>query len=239
MLMKKYIALIVLCTFVLAGFSQRDIPDNLPNFDKKLLHFGFSLGGGSNGFALKPDLTKSDSLIKLEVLSQPGFNVNVVSELHLGPYMGLRFTPGIAFSSRILRYTFYEGNRVANKVIDRTVESTYLDFPLIFKYRSKRVNNFASYVLVGGRYSIDLASQEGVNNQVDDKGEFIVKLGRNNYNLETGAGFDFFLEYFKFSTEFKFCYGLNNVLIQDNTIYSRPITGLNSKIFMIAINFEG
>lgn len=225
--------------FVCTAQAQRDIPENLPNFDKRFLHFGFSLGGGINGFTLKPDLGQSDSIIKIETLAQPGFNINVVTEMHLGSYLGVRFTPGIAFTSRIIRYTKFQGSTVPYKMVDRTIESTYLDFPVVLKYRSKRVNNFASYVTVGGRYSLDLASQAKVNNKVDELGEFIVKLHRDNYNLETGVGFDFFLEYFKFTPEFKFIYGFNNVLVQDQTIYSKPIQALHSRIFMVAINFEG
>lgn len=243
---KHFILLLSFFVGVTSLFGQRDIPDNLPNFDQKKIHFGFSLGGGLNGFRLTQDLTKSDSLIKLEVLGQPGFNVNVVTELHLGPYMGLRFTPGLAFSSRILRYTFFAGDNVPFDRVDRIVESTYLDFPLVFKYRSKRVNNFASYVTFGGRYSLDLASESNVNNlivdqlgEIDDSGIYRVKLTRHNYHLETGVGFDFFFEYFKFTPEFKFCYGLNSVIYQDNTEFSTPITGLHSRIFMICINFEG
>lgn len=237
--LKSHIASFAIFLCFATAFAQRDIPENLPNFDKRLLHFGFSLGGGVNGFTLKPDLGQSDSIMKIETLAQPGFNINVVTELHMGSYLGLRFTPGIAFTSRVLRYTIYQGDNLPFKMVDRTIESTYLDFPLLFKYRSKRVNNFASYVTIGGRYSLDLASQANVSNKVDELGEYIVKLHRDNYNIETGVGFDFFLEYFKFTPEFKFVYGLNSVLVQDQTIYSKPIQALHSRIFMVAINFEG
>lgn len=230
------LALLVLPT---ALWAQRDIPDNLPKFDQKIVHFGFQLGLSQNGFALDPDITQTDSLINLQVRSQPGFVIHVVGELHFGPYIGLRWTPGIAFAARDLQYQFYgiDGPELTPTV--RTIESTFIESPLLIKYRSKRVNNFASYVMAGFNYSFDLASQEHVDNQIDEQGEFIVKLRRSNYNLDVGVGFDFFLEYFKFTPELKFSYGLNNIIVKDNTVFSNPINDLRSRIFVVALNFEG
>lgn len=232
-------SLVLWMLFPLAGMAQREIPENLPKFDKRWAHFGFSLGLSRNGFALDPDLTKTDSLISLETRAQPGFNINVVSELHMGPYFGLRFTPGIAFLARDLEYRFYGPNGPEAAPEVKTIESTFVDFPLALKYRSARVNNFASYVLAGFKYSIDLASEEFADNKLNDEGEFIVKLKRYNYNLEVGVGFDFFLEYFKFSPELRFSYGLNNVIVKDNTDYSNPINDLRSRLFILSVNFEG
>ena len=221
------------------AFSQRDIPENLPKFDNKLLHFGFQLGLSSNGFSLDPDLSKADSLISLEVQTQPGFIIHVVSELHIGPYFGLSFTPGIAFAARDLNYFSYGKEGPIPSPVVRTIESTFIEAPLLLKYRSKRVNNFASYIFTGFNWGIDLASQQFVDNSVDEKGEFLVKLKRNNYHVEMGVGFDFFLEYFKFSPEIKYSYGINNIVVQDRTKFAYPINSLNSRIFVVALNFEG
>ena len=221
------------------AFSQRDIPENLPKFDNKLLHFGFQLGLSSNGFSLDPDLSKADSLISLEVQTQPGFIIHVVSELHIGPYFGLRFTPGIAFAARDLNYFYYGKEGPIPSPVVRTIESTFIEAPLLLKYRSKRVNNFASYIFTGFNWGIDLASQQFVDNSVDEKGEFLVKLKRNNYHVEMGVVFDFFLEYFKFSPEIKYSYGINNIVVQDRTKFAYPINSLNSRIFVVALNFEG
>ncbi len=231
------ILILLLGTNIGQVLAQRDIPDNLPKFDNKHLHFGFQLGMSSNGFALDHDLTKSDSLIKLETGTQPGLVIHVVSELHLGPYFGLRFTPGIAFAARDLQYEYFSTQPTSPIV--KTIESTYIEAPILLKYRSMRVNNFAQYVMVGFNYGFDLSSQQFTDNNVDQAGELIVKLKRMNYNAEVGVGFDFFLEYFKFSPELKFSYGLNNVIVQEQTTYSAPINNLKARNFIIALNFEG
>ena len=100
----RSIYLLFILSFLLPGFgwSQKDLPDNLPKFDNKWLHFGFQLGMSQNGFAMDHDLTRGDSLIKLETGTQPGLIIHAVSELHFGPHFGLRFTPGIAFAARDL-----------------------------------------------------------------------------------------------------------------------------------------
>ena len=231
------ILILLLGTNIGQVLAQRDIPDNLPKFDNKHLHFGFQLGMSSNGFALDHDLTKSDSLIKLETGTQPGLVIHVVSELHLGPYFDLRFTPGIAFAARDLQYEYFSTQPTSPIV--KTIESTYIEAPILLKYRSMRVNNFAQYVMVGFNYGFDLSSQQFTDNNVDEAGELIVKLKRMNYNAEVGVGFDFFLEYFKFSPELKFSYGLNNVIVQEQTTYSAPINNLKARNFIIALNFEG
>jgi hypothetical protein len=235
----KTILVILASAATLSAAAQRDIPENLPKFDNRKLHFGFQLGFSSNAFNIEQDLTQGDSLIRLEVGRQPGFIIHVLSELHLGPYFGLRFTPGIAFASRNLNYTYVDASNRALSPVVRTVESTFVDVPLYLKYRSARVNNFAQYIFAGFNYSIDLASQQFVDNTVDEKGEFIVKLQRMNYMVEAGVGFDFFLEYFKFSPELRFSYGLNNIIVQDQTKFASPINELNSRIIALSFNFEG
>ena len=237
MRLKQIIISIFISLACLTVSAQRDIPDNLPKFDYKRLHFGFQLGLSSNGFALDHDLTQSDSLIRLETGTQPGLIIHVVSELHFGPYFGLRFTPGIAFAARDLSYQYYSTG-VSSPIV-KTVESTFIETPIFLKYRSKRFNNFAQYVMVGFNYGFDLASQQFTDNNVDESGERLVKLKQSNYSAEVGVGFDFFLEYFKFSPELKFSYGLNNIIVKEPTKFALPINDLRSRIFVLALNFEG
>lgn len=212
---------------------------NLGDFDEKKIHFGFSLGVNTSSFIMKSDLSRSDSLIRLEVLPQSGFNLGIVTDLHLGPLFDLRFIPTLSFGERRLEYTFLENTGKPSTVLSKAVESTYLDFPLNLKYRSIRYNNFAAYFVGGFMYSYDLISQKDVINAKSNIAETVIKLDNSNINYQIGVGFDFFLEYFKFSPELKMSYGVNNLIINDNTILSDPITSLRSKIFLLSFTFEG
>lgn len=218
--------------------AQRDKVDNLPKFDQRKIHFGFALGINTADFVIEHDLSVNDSLISLEAKRQSGFNLGIISDLHLGPFFDLRFTPTLSFGQRNLEYSFRQPDNTISVVV-KPIESTWVDFPIGIKYRSARLNNFAAYMVTGFKYSLDLASQEKVNNEFNDENEIIVKLRKHNYAYEIGFGMDFFLEYFKFSPELKLSVGLNDIRVNDGSEFSDPISRLNSKIWLISFNFEG
>lgn len=202
------------------------------------MHFGFSIGINSSDFVVDrmPDYQNYDSLRVIESQAKTGFNLGIIADYHLTPVLNLRFIPALSFAQRNLEYTFASQNNGSYNRVIKPVESTFLDFPLSIKYRSARLNNFAAYVVGGAKYSIDLASQKDVTGVF---GEEIVKLSRQDYSFEVGVGFDFFLEYFKFSPEIKLSFGLPNLIIRDGGIYSDPIKKLTSRIVLISFHFEG
>ncbi|MBL7938121.1 MAG: PorT family protein [Flavobacteriales bacterium] len=212
--------------------------ENLPNFDLHRFHFGFALSYNTSDFQVKldPQAPFRDSLQVLQHLKQPGFNLGIVTSFNMNPFLSLRFIPSLSFQERILQYEFRRTDG-SSAYFQKPVESTYLEFPLLLKYRSARINNFAVYLIGGGKYCIDMASQKDVNNSLDD--EVVVKLARNDYGFEIGGGTDMFLTYFKFGIELKAAFGIPNLLIDDNTRFSTPIESLRSKNWVLTFTFEG
>lgn len=212
--------------------------ENLPNFDLHKLHFGFLLSYNTSDFQMKLDPRSPfrDSLLVLQHQKQPGFNLGIVASLNVNPFLSLRFLPTLSFQERILQYEFRKPTGGIEYYI-KPVESTYLEFPLLFKYRSARINNFAVYMLGGGKYCIDMASQKDVNNALDE--EIVVKLARYDYAAEVGGGVDMFLTYFKFGIELKASFGIPNLLVDDETRFSTPIESLRSKTWVLTFTFEG
>ena len=196
------------------------------------------LGVNSSGSYLDHhhNTTFSDSLLSMYPGSAAGFNLGIVTQLKLFNNFALRFVPSLSFQDRVVNYEFYEGPETTQTYVKR-IESTFIDFPLNFKYRSNRINNFAVYVLFGGKYSLDVASQKDVRNVLAD--ELIIKLSQHDYSAEVGGGFDFFLPYFKLGIELKLSVGIPNLLIDDDTIFSRPIQSLRTRTFMVSLTFEG
>lgn len=211
---------------------------NLQPFDEHPFHFGFLLSYNTADFfvKLKPNAPFTDSLLVLDHSRQPGFNLGIVSSFNMTPNFSLRFIPTLSFQDRVLNYRFRKSD---GKFIgfDKPVESTWLEFPVLLKMRSDRINNFAVYVITGGKFSIDMASQKDVNNQIDE--EIVVKLNKYDYSAEVGGGCDMFLPYFKFGMELKFAVGLPNLLIDDGTRFSNPIESLRSKCWVFTLTFEG
>jgi len=212
---------------------------NLDQFEDKVLHFGFSLGVNSSDFLIESDNSLNDSLLVVESNPTMGFNLGIVTDLHLGTHFDLRFIPTLSFSQRDLEYTFKTpGNRKESN-FTKSIESTYLDFPLNLKMKSARSTNFSAYALIGFMYSYDLTSQDKVKNESFNPDDLIVAVNRNTYSYQVGIGLDFYLQYFKFSPEFKLSMGLNDNLVQDGTMFAAPVSYLRSRIFLVSFTFEG
>lgn len=209
---------------------------NLANYYDEVLHFGFTLGVNRTNFVIHPaqHFERFDSLKWVRSAPKPGFNLGIVSEVRLHKYITLRFVPNLSFAERDLEFYFEGHDTIVRK---KTIESTFLNFPLDLKLRSKRVGNFGAYILGGGGYSLDLASKRKVQNTSGT--DAIVKLKRDDFSYEFGAGAEFYLQYFKFAIEGKMSLGTRNLLIRDNNVFSDSIDKLNSKIFLISITFEG
>jgi len=237
-LFSKYrFALLLILVTHLSIAQERYDRGNLQNYYDEKLHFGFTIGVNKTNFLITnaAHFERFDSL--KTILSNPktGFNLGIVSELRLHEYITLRFVPNLSFAERNLQF-YFEGKDTITKI--KKIESTFLNFPLDFKLRSKRVNNFGAYIITGGSYSLDLASKSKSQTSTNTN-EQIVKLKRDDFSYEFGFGAEFYLEYFKFSIEGKMSKGVKNLLIKDGTIYSNSIDKLNSKVFLISITFEG
>lgn len=210
------------------GIFSKDPIINLENFDKQRLYWGYFLG--LNTYDFKIDYIKPPTT-DISVASNFGFNVGVVGDLRLQEYINLRFEPGLYYAQRNLTYAGF------TRQIDsyREVRSTYLDFPLLLKFSSKRVGNVRPYLVGGVSATLNLASNS---KSLDDNYQqrFRVKPWTQNYEL--GFGIDLYLEYFKFSPSIRGVFGLNDELIRDNNPDS-PWTGniQSMKSRAVFINF--
>ena len=235
--MKKYFSLIII-KFIISNIAIAQLhpqPKNLPKYDFKKIHFGFTLGINSLDFKIKnnPKIIYQDSLYVLHSNNQKGFNLGIVSNFRLGKYTDFRFVPALVFGERHLIYSFADSiNNI--EIEKKKVESTLLDFPLYIKYKSQRYNNFRSYVLFGIKYSLDIASQKDIINE----DEVIIKLNPNDFVGEIGFGMDFYLEFFKFSPQIKISRGVVDLLDRDQTVYTKSIKNLYTNVWILSFTFE-
>lgn len=218
------------------SFAYAQPGKNIPQFDRRKFHFGFSLGANTADFryTYTPGLYTGDSIVNIGVKKAPGFNFGIVSSWDISEVFHIRFLPSLSFQEREFQYGVLNDNEVT---FEKTrLESTFLDFPLMLKLRTKRINNFAAYGLVGMQYSFDLASQAGIKTT---PGERVMKMARSDYAAQFGGGFDFFMAYYKFAIEIKLSNGLRNVLIQEDTFFTAPLSSLKTKVWWFTITFEG
>jgi hypothetical protein len=234
--MKWTMVLLVMCSF--SAIGQKEKPQNYRRFDEKLLHFGFMLGANTSSFTLfqTPNAYEKYKLKSLTVKSSAGGQVGIVTTLKLGtPVVRLRFIPTLSFQERVLNYTFEESD-TSDFYNEERINSTNLDFPLMFQFRTLRVNNFASYVLIGAQYSADLQSQEDATQDFNDP---FIKIRQSDWQGQIGAGIEFFAPYFKFGMEVKYSHGFTNSYIPDNTFVGNPIEKTYNRVWWFSIIFEG
>lgn len=247
----KYILLFTICA--LNSYSQHSdgMSTNLPNFYKNKLHFGFMLVVNHTDFRIHtvnnaafPDTVIDNTKYRIRSVytkGDPGFALGIVVDARLHDYLRVRFTPNISFASRSLQYTLENAKHDSVKIYEKSVESTFLIFPLELKLQSKRLGNFSAYVIGGGGYSLDLASNKkaaGVSsstNRLDDA----VRIKRDDIVWTAGAGTDFYLKYFKLGLEIKLIQGTKNLIYKDNNIFSKSVDKVNSRMVVFAITFEG
>jgi len=212
---------------------------NDPGYDYKWIHFGFMVGLNTMDFGFKRPASIEDSLLFADVSkTNPGFQVSIVSDLRLGDRFSLRFLPGITFGSRTVSFYNDRDSIYSLDSDGQTVESNFLDFPLLLKYKSRRVNNYRPYLVGGLNMRYDMAARK----DYDDDGPWI-RLEPMDFYAEFGFGIDFFLQYFKFSPELKVSVGFRDVLVHNPAggsryKYANSINKLNSYLVMLCFYFE-
>jgi len=233
---RTLIFLISALSFHLA-LAQKELIVNYQEVDHKVIHFGFTVGFNTMDFELIPTMVSSgaDTLIPEINNLSPGFHVAVVSSLRLGDNLDFRFLPGISLGQRNI--LFYNKN---NNTIERemNIESTFIDLPFLIKYKADRIKNYRPYIIGGVNIRNDMARNKEFN---EDEGIYI-KLKPFDIYYEIGFGLDFYLAYFKLSTEIKYSIGTRNVVSpdasQDYPQYANAVDELNSRMFMFSLHFE-
>ncbi len=238
-IMKKWF-IVIICLFAYKGFAQREQLKNLPDFSKKNVHFGFTIGLNTMDFDIQKSANFLDNneIYAIENQRQIGFHIGPVTSFRINDYLNFRALITLSFGQRDLNYwrlkdTLSPADGLSLHTMK--IASTFWEFPLLLKYKAVRINNFAPYVIGGFNSKIDLSARKKI------KPEEMPKIRLNNFDpaYELGFGIDFYLEYFRLSTEIKYSAGFKNVLVPDDTNYTKSIDKLSSRIIMFSLHFEG
>lgn len=238
-------------------------PPNLPNYDYKKWHFGFTLGPEFQNFRIvnnsknvigQPEFTTPDPIngtvekayyySDLTTLT-PGFHVGIVTSRRLGEYFNLRIIPSLSLGQKDLKSNLYieesvpgqaeyEVSPIEESTITTNIRSTYISLPVLIKYKAARIENARPFLVAGANFKYDLATDF----------EEAVTLKKGDISIELGMGSDFYMQTFRFGIELRFGIGLLNILeterpIDDPTPYlTYSMDKITAKTFTIAINFE-
>ena len=226
---------IFLIGFALITFSSqaqfgKDPIINLENFQKSRVHWGFYLGLNFYDFQFDYKSVTKD----LEVQNTTGFNVGLIGNLRLHENIDLRFEPGLYYTERNLIYP---------DILDpidrfREMKSTYLHFPLLVKFSSKRFGNVRPYLVGGVSRSLNLSSFEDA---PDDNESAVFRMKKWTNNYEVGFGVDLFLEYFIFSPSIRGVFSMNDELIRDrdpNSQWTSNIDAMRTRGVFLNFSFH-
>ena len=225
--------------------QDNDMILNRPYADTKLIHLGFSVGMNFQNLAITNNGFVTDDgeewYADVSAIS-PGFCVNVLADLRIAEHFNLRFSPGLYFGNKVVRYLNHRGNsewlEQSHYKQSQNVKSTYIVVPLELKMSAKRYHNMRPYFTGGVMYAQDLAK---------DRSEQL-KLKNGDVMLTVGMGCDFYMPFFKFCPEVKFCFGLRNLidrnrpdLVEENEVtklFTQSVSKISSNMVVVTFFFE-
>lgn len=176
---------------------------NRPYADMRRFHLGFSIGvhGQDITFTHNGFITDAGQEWKAEQPSwSPGFCVNGLMDLRLLSWLNLRVMPGLWFGNKNIKMH----DATTGETLTQDIKSTYIVLPVDLKFSGSRYRNSRPYVTAGVMPTFD----------VSKKGSDYIKLKNQDFYLTVGLGTDFYLPYFKFNPEIKFCFGLSDLLVK-------------------------
>lgn len=231
---KKILILFTICLVTCSSFAQKMKVKNQPYGDQRLYHFGFTVGVNMQDLLINnTGYTENGETWFGEIPSYtPGFNVGLIADMYMNPYMNLRFTPTMHFGEK--SFTFIEQN--TQELYKINTRANYLLFPVDVKFSSMRLNNYRPYFLAGAYGSIDLGRK---------KGEPLL-FETMDYGIQFGLGCDFYLPIVKVCPEIRFYFGLRDILVkdrpdlQDKSLlkYTEAMSRGSTRMFVLTFNFE-
>lgn len=224
-----------------SALAQKPKVKNDPTHDDKPIHFGFSLGLNFMDYGIEMSDTEDVQYVGLKEV-KPGINIHAIANLRLASFLDLRALPGISFGERQIHFQDKAGDLMYDGSF-YPMQSSYLELPILLKYKALRINNFSPYLIGGINTRYDLS----VKKEYDYKDQLIMIQPFQLYS-EVGVGFDMYMVYFKLSLELKYSIGISNIFSetdrtgnppdQQDAIYTNAIDKINSHIFTISFHFE-
>lgn len=204
-------------------------------YDDKIVHFGFLFGFGSSRFNVYHSKnfgsgTAADTAVTIVSPGNFAFQVGGLVNFKLNDRFDFKTGMNIALYGREVNYRFVNSPNFPAELR----ESTWLEIPLLLKYKSQRRQNSRMFVDAGFKIGIEA----NVRKNAASSRRLDTRTG--DVSLEYGVGFEQFFKYFKFTPELRFSHGITNMFVTptNNNIYARDIQRLNAHTVTLYLMFE-
>lgn len=185
----------------MTAVAQKQKIKNLPYYDQRLLHWGFSFGFNM------PEVTFIHSGSEAAEgwwascpKVNPSFQVGLMGDLAITEHLNFRVTPFLYFQQRTVR--FERETLEGRQHTSQQLKTTYLEIPATFKISTRRINNYRPYMVVGAHLDMDIGKEK----------ETPIVFNRFDLGIHIGMGCDFYLPFFKLAPEFRFNLGLLDMI---------------------------
>lgn len=231
---KKIILLVLLALAGVSAQAQNKLYKRqfTEFYDDKTVHYGFFFALPMTRFNVRHSnaFVANDSTTAITSPTQAGFRMGFVLNARLNRRFDFRVMPTVSIYGRSVNYRFQGG-------AERTQlrESTWVEMPLLLKYKSERRGNTRMYLVGGARFGIESNVRKKENLGVNRER---LTTRTADVALEYGVGLERFFQYFKFSPELHFSHGVVNLFEPNRSAYSQGISRLNSHTVTLYLMFE-
>lgn len=213
---------------------------NLVAYDDRFLHYGFFLALNRSAFRTRTapffneqladsHLHADQKIYAINPRRFVGFTTGFIVNFRLSEFFDARLLPTVAFYQRFVDFR-YQNDSIVTELKQSTF--SFVELPIMFKYKSVRRNNTRMYMIAGIKPSFEVGSKK--KEIQDDR----LRAKTFDINIDYGFGFDFYYPLFKFSPEIRFSHGLLNLRNPDPNAYAKSIKKLYTHTITLYFNFE-
>lgn len=204
---------------------------HLEHYDDKPIHYGilFAVPFTRYNVSHNADFVNKDSAFVIESPNQGAFRMGFTINAYLNDRFDLRTTPSVSLYDRQVKYRYAGG---VTKMERR--ESTWIEIPLLLKYKSERRVNSRMYMIAGVTLGVETNVKR--NRGAASSGRLDTKT--SDFSIDYGVGYEQFFEYFKFTPELRFSHGLPNVFVPNKNSLGTGINRLTTHTVTLYLNFE-
>jgi hypothetical protein len=203
---------------------------HLEFYDDKPIHYGILFAVPFTRFNIKhsDDFLTKDSAVVIQSPNRAAFRMGFTVNAFLTDHFDLRTTPSVSLYNRNVKYSYPNGT---DKLENR--ESTWIEVPLLLKYKSLRRVNSRMYMLAGFTFGVET-------NVKRTRGGGAGRLDTNtkDVSFDYGVGYEQFFEFFKFAPELRFSHGLTNMFNPSKNSAGAGISKLTTHTVTLYLNFE-
>lgn len=225
--MKYFFLSLIFCLYCSIMSSQMNFYEK----GSKALYWGISLSVNQSNFAIdrKPFSALNDTVRDVTSSFGPGFNLGLIGNWQFNKYFDLRIIPSMVFGEKIVNF------ETTNSLLENRVNTTYLTFPLMMRFKSEPVKDWRLFVLGGIKFDYNIVPQD-----ITLADPERLRLKKAGLSYEYGIGLQYFFPYFIFSPELKFSHSFFNMLDGgQNSFNNSTINGVYPRTLTLSINFEG